>query len=147
MPRPLIAIIDGDAAFRRLMQDFLEGEGYRTRAWGRCATALPQVRGAPPALVLLDLYLERDGAGWDCLTGLRSDPATAGIPVIVCSVHTAALTEHQAALARLGVAALAKPFDLDHLLALLATCLAAPPAQRAAARRRHFNPYPLKESP
>ena len=50
---------------------------------------------------------------------LKMDPATAVIPVVLC---TGAVTEVKALeshLAEMGIAVVLKPFDLDHLLGTL----------------------------
>ena len=38
-----------------------------------------------PDLVLLDLFLGHEGAGWRFLRALKADPRTAGIPVVIVS--------------------------------------------------------------
>ena len=59
---------------------------------------------------------------------LTLDPATHHIPAIVCSAAIQSLHEHQEMLSKLGIRALAKPFDLDTLLATIEESLGDQPA-------------------
>lgn len=70
-----------------------------------------------PDLILLDLRLP-DVTGEEVLARLRSDPRTAGVPVVVLSGHAEPMRVRQ--LTEAGAAAyLTKPFDLDRLLLLI----------------------------
>ena len=74
-----------------------------------------------PGLILLDLQLP-DMPGEEVLRRLRTDPATAGIPVVVLSADATA--PHRARLRAAGAADyLTKPLELPRLLALLSVCL------------------------
>jgi len=77
--------------------------------------------------VILDLFLHGETAGWEQLDILTLDPATRGIPVIICSAAIASLTTHKEKLARLDVAVLEKPFDLEQLSAAVESALASAP--------------------
>ncbi len=66
-----------------------------------------------PDLVLLDLHLP-DMAGMNVLQHLRADPATASIPVVICSAD-ASPSQRLASLASGAAAYLTKPFDLPEL--------------------------------
>ncbi len=109
-----VLVIEDEAVIREVIADLLEVEGYRVMAAadGAALTAALTVRAD---LILLDLRL----AGMDgdeLLTRLQADPATRHIPVVVMSAGAdlRAYEDHP------GVATtLAKPFDLDVLLALV----------------------------
>jgi CheY-like chemotaxis protein len=77
--------------------------------------------------VILDLFLHGETAGWQQLDVLTLDPATRAIPVIICSAAIASLTSARAKLARLDVAVLEKPFDLEQLAAAVESALASAP--------------------
>jgi CheY-like chemotaxis protein len=98
----------------------LEAEGYQVQA---SADAFGDIRHARADLVILDLFLHGDAAGWQQLDVLTLDPTTRGIPVIVCSAAIASLGEARAKLAMLDVAVLEKPFDLEQLSAAVAAAL------------------------
>jgi PAS domain S-box-containing protein len=75
-----------------------------------------------PALVLLDLHLP-DISGAEVLRRLKSDPATAGIPVVVISAD--ATPGQSSRLLELGAHAyMTKPLDLEKLLAMVGEVLA-----------------------
>ena len=129
-----IAVIDDDAVFLDLMQDLLaNGEGYdmvSTSHWLHC---LDFIKEAQPDLVILDLMLGRDQTGWTVLQLLREDPATSGIPVILCSAAATALRHHTSTESAHGIVeTVAKPFDVDHLLEVIERLLETVPSERAA---------------
>jgi CheY-like chemotaxis protein len=68
--------------------------------------------------------------GWTVLQLLREDPATAHIPVILCSAAAPALPKTVVSTNGHGrVEAVAKPFDVEHMLLVIANLLATTPAQ------------------
>ena len=102
----------------------LEAEGYRVQA---SAHAFGDIRRAKADLVILDLFLHGDSAGWQQLDILTLDPATRAIPVIVCSAAIASLGHARQKLAALDVAVLEKPFDLEELRASVEAALRSAP--------------------
>jgi CheY-like chemotaxis protein len=121
-----IAIIDDDVVFLELMHDLLAlGEGYEVVTNSRWQISLEFVRDARPDLVMLDLMMGREQNGWGILESLRQDPATSHIPVIVCSAAAPALLQNAPRLhAEAAVESLAKPFDVDDLLATIRRLIA-----------------------
>jgi DNA-binding response OmpR family regulator len=123
MMRPLIAVVDRDAAFLDLLDDLLGDEGFRTL---RCATgagARERIRAARPSPVILELWLERPDTGCRLLADLRRDPPTARTPVLICSTRVP-LPAHQPIPSHWpAVAILQKPFELDDLLGQIRTLL------------------------
>jgi CheY-like chemotaxis protein len=77
--------------------------------------------------VILDLFLHGENVGWQQLDILTLDPATRGIPVIICSAAIATLESARSKLAALDVAVLEKPFDIEELSAAVAAALASAP--------------------
>lgn len=117
-----IAVIDDDAVFVDLMHDLLAvGEGYDVVSVPHWLQSVEFVREARPDLIILDLMLGRDQTGWGVLQLLREDPAMAQIPVILCSAAAPALQNNYGApTSGEGVVeAVAKPFDVDDLLAVV----------------------------
>jgi CheY-like chemotaxis protein len=121
---PLIAIVDDDMPFLELMDDLLRDAGFRTIGCATTSDALATVARARPDLVILDLWMETRDAGWQLLDRLRRDPGTAAVPVLICSADHEGLSEHAERLSADGYTALAKPFDLEDLLAAVSTLLA-----------------------
>ena len=119
-----ILVIDDDIHIGNLLQEALEGEGYRvTRAYSGTEAVLALER-ARPDLILLDLMLPG-------LSGEQVLPRLAGIPVIVVSAK--ADIDSKTALLLGGAADyITKPFVLRELLARVAVRLREAPARRDA---------------
>src|ERR671929_698967 len=116
--RPRIAVINDDTAFLDLMEELLEKEeGYDVKVCREANNAYQFVKDQVPDLVILDIRVGHEENGWTILELLTLDPATRPIPVIVCSAALHSLAEHQPLLEQYGCEVLAKPFDLDTLLA------------------------------
>jgi PAS domain S-box-containing protein len=82
---------------------------------------LDLAREHQPDLILLDLHLP-DQTGADVLRRLKSEPATAGIPVVVVSADRSA--DQERAMRELGaVDYLIKPFDVRDLLSAVDSAL------------------------
>jgi len=119
---PRIAVIDDDVVFLELMDELLgHGEGYDVFTCSSWVESVEFVRHVQPDLIMLDLMLGRDKSGWAILEQLRQEPALAHLPVILC---TAAATVLDTAVERANVVYLAKPFDIDDLLATIERLLA-----------------------
>jgi two-component system phosphate regulon response regulator PhoB len=112
-----IAVIDDDVVFIELMHDLLgKGEGYDVVSTASWPQSFEFIKDAQPDLVILDLMMGREQAGWAVLELLREDSSTAQIPVILCSAAAPALDQYAARLTGLAwVETVAKPFDVDHL--------------------------------
>lgn len=120
-----ILVIDDDIHIGDLLQEALEGEGYRVRRAYSGTEALLALERARPDLVLLDLMLPG-------LSGEEVLPRLSGIPVIVVSAKTD--IDSKAALLLGGAADyVTKPFALRELLARVAVRLREAPARAGAA--------------
>jgi len=106
-----VLIVDDENDIREAMSEALAEEGYKVHAVGDGAEALEKARDLRPSLVLLDLMMPGMN-GWEFRAAQKCDPDLASIPVVVVS-----------ALGRVnGLDAagfIEKPFDLDHLLAVV----------------------------
>ena len=119
MTRPArkVLVVDDEPAIRDLILAVLEDEGYVAFGASSGPQALALVSAEQPDLVLLDIMMpEMDGR--EAYRRLREMPTAAGLPVVMMSAAYAADRVPT------GIAAfLPKPFDLDHLLALIARAL------------------------
>jgi DNA-binding response OmpR family regulator len=123
--KPRIAVINDDTAFLDLMEELLEREeGYDVSVCKEANNAYQFVKDSCPDLVILDIRVGHEENGWQILELLTLDPLTRPIPVIVCSAALHSLAEHQPLLQQYGCEMLAKPFDLDALLAKVEAGLA-----------------------
>ena len=99
------------------MRELLEvEENYEVVICKEWDNAYQYVKEEQPDLVILDIRIGGEEHGWTIINLLTLDPATHHIPAIVCSAAIQSLDEHQEMLTKLGIRALAKPFDLDTLL-------------------------------
>lgn len=114
-----IVVVDDDAVFREMITEVLVHDGHSVVAEARPATALVQLHLRRPDLVIVDMWMEYPDSGLRLARTLRNDPATRGIPVIICSAHADAIKAFKPELERLGCTFVSKPFDMDHLLAVV----------------------------
>ncbi|MCU0305871.1 MAG: sigma-54 dependent transcriptional regulator [Thermoanaerobaculales bacterium] len=125
-----ILVVDDDGAMREMMTLALAKDGYAVTAAATAAEAGRAIADTACDLVVADIYLG-DGSGLDLVERLHRDrPA---VPVILVTAHGSVETAAQAR--NRGVFDyLAKPFELDRLLARVHAALDAPrPAVAAAA--------------
>src|SRR6266851_4883966 len=123
--RARIAVIDDDTVFIDLMHDLLaNGEGYEVVSNSQWIQSHEFIKNTKPDLVILDLMMGREQTGWVVLQLLQEDPSTAHIPVILCSAAEYALQQRVCRVTpRARVEAVSKPFDVDHLLGVIARLL------------------------
>lgn len=120
-----IALVNDDTVFLTLMHDLLEEcEGYEVVFCKESQNAYQFAKDQRPDMVLLDIRIGGEEAGWTILELLTLDPATRHIPVIVCSAAIRDLQAQEQLLNRYGVDILPKPFDLDTLLEKVRQALA-----------------------
>ena len=115
-----VAVINDDTAFLELMHALLLEEGYEAHCYKEGAAAYEQVRALDPAVIILDVRMGNPETGWQVLELLKLDRALSKKPIIVCSAAVSELQAHAPYLQSKGCMILAKPFDLDDLLGLLA---------------------------
>jgi signal transduction histidine kinase/ActR/RegA family two-component response regulator len=82
---PVVVLVDDDRASLDLLAAYLDGSPARVLRAKDGVEALELVRSVLPAAVVLDIKLPRLD-GWQVLTELKADPATAAIPVVIASV-------------------------------------------------------------
>ena len=123
--RARLAVINDDTVFLDLMHELLQDEeGYEVLICREWDNAYQFVKDHRPDLVILDIRIGGEEHGWTILNLLTLDPETRPLPVLVCSAAIQSLHEHQPWLAKFGVCALPKPFDLDMLLETISRMLA-----------------------
>jgi CheY-like chemotaxis protein len=110
----IVLVVDDNQELFALFQRYAVGQPYQLVHAASADQALTLVRSASPDIVTLDLMMpNRDG--WELLRTLRTDPSTAHIPVIVCSV----LDEPELALSLGAQMCLKKPVEQADLLRAL----------------------------
>ena len=116
--KPMILVVEDDAAVRNLMAVTLETRGYRHHLAQNGAEALIEATTCQPDVVLLDLGLP-DMDGIEIIRKIRS---WSGMPIIVISARSEDADKVEA----LDAGAddyLTKPFSVDEMLARLRVAL------------------------
>jgi CheY-like chemotaxis protein len=112
-----ILVVDDDPDIRSVVEAILSGEGYRVTTAANGRLAWEAISQQQPNVVLLDLQMPVM-TGWELLDLLREQGMQ--VPIVVMTAGYRAKAEAE----RHGAAGhLAKPFDLDELLATVERCL------------------------
>lgn len=104
-----ILVAEDEADIRRLITLKLEQAGHVVRAFGDGAAALADARKHAPDLAVLDVVMPGI-SGLEVCQGLRQDPATADMPVIILTAR-AQQGDIDAGLAAGASEYIAKPFS------------------------------------
>lgn len=121
---PLILAIEDDAAIRTVYTELLTEEGFRVVTWGAVPDdGLASIAALAPDLVILDLLIGQQPAGWTLLAALYADPTTTRIPALIVTAANTLVRDHAADLDTWGCGIVVKPFDLDDFLAAVHDCL------------------------
>lgn len=125
-----ILVVEDDPDLLALMELILSESGRRVRTAPEGRAALARVAEEMPGLILLDMRMPGMN-GWDFAREFRaSHPRTCPI-VVVTAAENARLRAEE-----IGADGwLAKPFDLDEVLAMVARFLGPAGAEGASARR------------
>lgn len=117
MPTPVVAVVDDDRDYLSLMELLLGDEA------GCSVVTICDGNDSPdrlgnlrPSLIVMDLLNPRSGYGWRSLELLTEDPATQGIPILLCSGATHELSGRDEWLKARGIAVIRKPFDVDEMI-------------------------------
>lgn len=115
-----VLVVDDDQDIRSAWASALDDEGYATQTASDGAAAVEKLRASPdPVIVLLDLMMPKlDGAG--VLAAALEDPLLRRHKYILATANFGKFTPDLAeARAHLGVPLLAKPTDIDDMLAAI----------------------------
>ncbi|MDX6367459.1 MAG: hypothetical protein QOK30_2535 [Nocardioidaceae bacterium] len=112
---PRVVLVEDDRPSLDLFSAYLEGAAIDVVVARDGEEGLEAVRRQQTAAVVLDIRLPRMD-GWDVLRALKTDPATATVPVVVVSI----VDERAKGLALGAAGYLVKPVRRDELLQALA---------------------------
>lgn len=115
-----IIVVDDEPDIEFALTLMLEDAGYHVVAVSQGDDLIKRLRTErAPDLILLDMLLAGHD-GREIVRGLKADPSTRSIPVLMMSAHPRAAQEA----ADVGADGfLAKPFDLDTLVTTVAALL------------------------
>jgi signal transduction histidine kinase/DNA-binding response OmpR family regulator len=117
--RSRVLVVEDDPAAAGWLADCLGADGHAIEVVTSGEQALTRADADPPAAICLDVALSGDVDGWQVLARLKASPATAHVPVIVCTGRNG--RAHAAALGAADF--LAKPFSQRQLRAAVARAL------------------------
>ena len=127
--RPLVVVMDADAALRACLKAYLKNEGYDVIAVGTGIEARQVLDIHTPALLIAEIE-GQDWPGYDLCAHVKTTPRLHAVPVMLMS--RSAYTSDYANAHSLGaIVCMAKPYRqerLGHVVRLL-----APPPQAKAA--------------
>jgi len=113
----LVLIIEDDPDQRRLLERMLGALGWRVASAPDGENGLLAARSNPPDVIVLDVMMPRLN-GYQTCRQLKADPATAGIPIVMCTLKDQPADQFWAA--EVGADAfLAKPVDVGRLVQTL----------------------------
>ena len=121
LPRPLVLVVEDEAAIATMLRYNLEKQGYRVSEASDGQEALTRISEHQPDIVLLDWMLPLM-SGIEVCRQIRRKPATRDLPVIMVTART----EDQDAVRGLNTGAddyITKPFNIDALLARMRALL------------------------
>jgi CheY-like chemotaxis protein len=112
----LVLVVDDNSDVIHLFRRYLEGI-YEVVEAVNGEQAIQLAREIHPRIITLDVMMPSQD-GWEVLQTLKHDPATADVPIIVCSV----LRERELALSLGAADFLAKPITGRQLVSALHRC-------------------------
>jgi CheY-like chemotaxis protein len=111
---PVVVLVDDDRASLDLLSAYLAGSPTQVMRVRDGLEALELVRKVLPAAVVLEIELPQLD-GWEVLAGLKADPSTAAVPVVIAS----AVDDRPRGLDLGAEEYLRKPISRDELVAAL----------------------------
>ena len=114
----VVLVIEDDPATAKLLTIHLSEAGFGVEVAGNAADGIDAAQRLKPDVITLDLLLP-DTDGWSVLRELKSDPATARIPIVVVSL----LDDSGRGFAMGASEYLTKPVNHDKLLEAIQRCV------------------------
>lgn len=132
-----IYVVNDTSEILDVFRLMFEDEGYRVTT-DRFTTALApiveRIRADRPDLLVLDLLVNGDAAGWQLVQLLKMDRTVRKIPIVICTAAVRTVDELHSHLDKMGIKVVLKPFDVDHLLDVVKAVLADTELQRRLSR-------------
>ena len=122
---PLVLVIDDEASSLDLMTRQLENEGIRVATAQGGEVGLELAETLQPAVIALDVMMS-DLDGWSVLEHLKTNPQTADIPVVMCTI----VDDEQRGYALGAVDYLIKPVNRERLIDILSKAWCTDPPCR-----------------
>ena len=117
--RGTLLVIDDDPASRELLQRMLEKEGYAVRLAANGPDGIAAAKEHKPDLITLDVMMPSMD-GWAVLSALKTDPATADVPVVMLTM----VEDRPMGFALGATEYLTKPVQKSRVLEAVSRCVA-----------------------
>lgn len=120
-----VLIIDDNEQISTLLSIYLKAKGFTVKCADNGADGLAQIGRSRPDLVLLDITMPRMD-GFDTLLGIKSNPKTKDVPVVMCTDHSSMKDVEKCC--KWGAEGyVLKPFDLERVLEKVNAVIQAKP--------------------
>ncbi len=116
MTPPCVLIVDDDADLLDVLEMLLTDDGFRTVSCNTTEEALAALAVEPVQLVITDLRLG-GGSGLALIRYLQTLSPQAPSTMVLTAVRPSSAAAELEQIERFGVRIIAKPFDVDDLLA------------------------------
>jgi signal transduction histidine kinase/CheY-like chemotaxis protein len=117
----LVLCVDDDTGVINLYRRYLNQRGYRVFGLTDSSRVLDMAKRLQPYAITLDVMMPQKD-GWDVIQELKAEPATADIPVIICSI----VSEAERGMSLGAADYLVKPIMEEDLVAALDRLAQAP---------------------
>lgn len=124
--RRSVLVVDDNVELVRLYERYLQAGSYAVQGASDLAAIESALAETPPDLIILDVLMPNED-GWRLLRRFKTEPSTANVPVVICSV----LDQPRLALALGAQAVLQKPVSQANLVGTVQKLLDAHSAQNA----------------
>lgn len=121
-----VLVVDDTEEIIELFRDIVEGMGLRISATTFAPEDLEAVKKIGPDLVIMDLLIGGETAGWQLLQKMKMSRETDAIPVIVCTAAIGSIREQEGWLTSKGVKIVLKPFNIEDIELAIRKALALP---------------------
>jgi CheY-like chemotaxis protein len=108
-----ILVVNDTQDILEIFRLLLEDEGYKVTLSSFPLQKVGEITRLDPDLIILDVVFGEEKLGWQMLQLLKMQPATASIPVIICTASEKSVREMEGYLVSKNVLAVYKPFELQ----------------------------------
>lgn len=115
--QPLVAAVNNDATFLRLLEALLRDVGYQTLLVQAGDIGYTTIKQQRPQVVIIDIDIDVPTASWRTVDLLLLDPDTMNIPLIICTVADQVVADRSPKLQAAGCTVIYKPFTIEELAA------------------------------
>ncbi len=120
-----IMVINDSEEILEMIRELLTAEGYGVTTYTAPDLAVAHFPNDKPDAIILDWLFGREDRGMQMLQRLKLRPATATIPIIICTAAAPRVQEVEGFLQAKGVRVVYKPFAVEELLTALDEALQA----------------------